>query len=150
MYCNNCGKNLTGNEKYCPECGKRQDTEVISANDNVTYKSTENYRSASIALGIISVVGVVLVIFAPVSFILSIIGLVLAIKSHRNNENIPGLILNGVGLFLSFIITAIIVSIVSIAINVYKYGHFDNIGEYLEERIEEITPSEYNNYGDNF
>lgn len=151
MYCNNCGKKLNGSEKYCPECGKKQEPEVISAVDNTTSGSTENYRSTSIALGIIAIVGVLLVIFSPVSLILSIIGLILAIKSHKNNDNIPGLVLNGVGLFLSFIITGIMIFIIAIVINVSKYGITD-IGEYLEEKFEEITPYETNEeyYGDNF
>ncbi len=152
MYCNNCGKKLNGSEKYCPECGKKQEIEVIPTIYNTTRVSTENYRSASIALGIIALVGSLLVVFSPIALILSIIGLVLAIKSHKNNDNVPGLILNGVGLFLSFIITGIMTFIIAIVINVSKYGITD-IGEYLEERIEEISPneySEYNNYGDNF
>ena len=152
MYCSDCRKKLNGNENYCPECGKKRELEVIETNSSVSNTSSDNYRTTSIVLGIISLVGVLLVVFSPVSLILSIIGLVLAIKANKNVENVVGIVLNGVGLFLSFIITAVMVFILSLAIRIYKYGAYD-IGEYLEEKVEQFHPyesSNEDNYGDNF
>ena len=152
MYCSECGKKLNGNENYCPECGKKRELEVVETNSSVSNTSSDNYRTTSIVLGIISLVGVLLVVFSPVSLILSIIGLVLAIKANKTVENVAGIILNGVGLFLSFIITAVMVFILSLAIHIYKYGVYD-IGEYLEEKVEQFNPyedSNEDNYGDNF
>ena len=71
---------------------------------------------------------------------------------EKNVENVAGIILNGVGIFLSFIITAVMVFILSLAIHIYKYGAYD-IGEYLEEKVEQFYPyesSNEDNYGDNF
>ena len=134
MYCHNCKGNLTGVEKYCPNCGTLVNRPINIDNSN---GSTENYRVASIVLGGLSIGGVVLFIFAPISLILSIIGLVLALKANKNSKNTAGLVLNGVGLFLSFVITSIIALLVYITIDVIKYGtdeYGNRIYDYIEEQ----------------
>ncbi len=112
MYCDRCGNRLMESEKYCPNCGNEiQDNvkDVLVNNDN--NKSTGGIRNASIILGGLSFAGEIFWMFAPVSLILSIIGLTLAIKSNKTNNNKVGIILNAVGLFLSLVTTCIIVII---------------------------------------
>lgn len=138
MHCRECGNKLMGSEKYCPNCGKIIDnsfTEVKMVNDG-DVKSTENSRSASIILGGISLGGVLLGIFAPISLILSLIGLVLAIKSNRNIKNTVGIVLNAIGLFLSFIITCIIALIIYFMVNTSK-GIFDNLWDIYDNTYDE-------------
>ena len=125
MYCNKCGNKLMGSEKYCPNCGNRMDNNVTEVRE---IKSTESSRSASIILGGISLGGVFMGIFAPIALILSIIGLVLAIKSNKNVKNTVGIVLNAIGLFLSLIITTIIALVIYFMVNTSK-GIFDNFWE---------------------
>ena len=132
MYCNNCGNNLKGTENYCPGCGKRIDNKMPV--DEFTKTSTENYRTSSIILGGLSLGGLFLLIFAPLSLILSIIGLICAIKSNRNSKNTAGLVLNGISLFLSFIITSILALFIYLAVNVVQEGIDGNIYDYIKEQ----------------
>ena len=134
MYCDRCGNRLMGYEKYCPNCGnaiKDNVKDIDIASDSMN-KSTEGNRSTSIVLGGLSLGGVFLGIFAPISLILSIIGLVLAIKSNKNSKNTVGIVLNGIGLFLSFIITGFIILVIYFAVNASSgiiddyWGTFDN------------------------
>lgn len=126
MYCNQCGGKLLGSEKYCPNCGK-----LLDANKTITIDSNnEGTRSASIILGILSLVGVFIFIFAPVSLILAIIGLILAIKANKVYKNTAGIIINTISLFLSFIITSIIALIVVFSYDIIKndlniFNNFD-------------------------
>ena len=141
MYCHNCSNRLIGSEKYCPNCGAAviksfDSNKVIDVEDNEEVMvSTENSRSASVALGIISLVGVTLGIFAPISLILSIVGLILAIKSNRNVKNTVGIVLNSVSLFLSFVITSFIALIICFLVGI------------IDELPDEINITEYN-HGD--
>ena len=137
MYCNKCGFYLNGTEKYCPNCGTHND--IVNVD---TSKSTENSRTASIVLGGLSLGGIFLVIFAPVSLILSIIGLIFAIKS---NKNTLGIILNVIGLFLSFILTAVFALMIYFVVDEINNGTDDYrkaIDRYIEEQMGENTYSE--------
>ena len=104
MYCNNCGNKLMGSERYCPNCGHVIQDNVKDVYDNST-RSTEGSRSASIVLGGLSLGGVFFGIFAPISLILS-----------------------SVGLFLSFLITIFIILILNIIVNTSS-GIYD---EYID------------------
>lgn len=133
MYCDRCGNRLMGYEKYCPNCGNiiGEKEEVKVVNDNVN-KSTEGNRSTSIVLGGLSLGGVFLGIFAPISLILSIIGLVLAIKSNKNSKNTVGIVLNAIGLFLSVVITSIIALIIYFVVNTSSGIIDDYWGSYYD------------------
>ncbi len=133
MYCDRCGNRLMGYEKYCPNCGNiiGEKEEVKVVNDNVN-KSTEGNRSTSIVLGGLSLGGVFLGIFAPISLILSIIGLILAIRSNKNSKNTIGIVLNGIGLFLSFIITGFIALIIYFLVNTSNGIIDDYWGSYYD------------------
>ena len=143
MYCNNCGGSLNGFENYCPNCGKLISNTFLE--DKSINKSTENARTVSIVLGGLSLGGIFLVIFAPVSLILSIIGLVLGIKSNKYYKNTIGIVLNSIGLFLSFILTgvfALMIYFVVDEINNGQDGYRKAIDRYIEEHMGENDYSE--------
>ena len=128
MTCRNCNHTLKGEEKYCPNCGCRTENNEAITIDN-GHHSTENFRLASVILGILSLG---FFIFAPVSLILSVIGLVFAIKSHKNSNNTVGIVLNAVSLFLASIITMIFMLFINLTIDVIKdVSHEYN--NYIEE-----------------
>ena len=136
MYCQNCQNILTGNENYCPNCGlKIHDKNIYNNKPIDITPSTENVRSASIILGGLALGGICLGIFAPVSLILSIIGLILALKANSNVKNTIGITLNAIAIFLSFIITTFIALVVyfiiseSYEIPNLNYNHGDPIIE---------------------
>ena len=131
MTCRNCNHTLKGEEKYCPNCGCRTENNEAITIDNGNH-STENFRLASVILGILSLGGVCFFIFAPVSLILSVIGLIFAIKSHKNSNNTVGIVLNAVSLFLASIITMIFMLFINLTIDVIKdVSHEYN--NYIEE-----------------
>ena len=111
MYCKNCSYELKGMEKYCPNCGKKVnyqlDDNALTIKDE-SPKSLDQARTTSITLGIISMIGIFFGILAPISFVLSLIGLFLAIKVSRKVSNPAGIILNAISLFISTIMTIFI------------------------------------------
>ena len=130
MYCSNCGTKINEDENYCANCGK-----VVNEHKPITVgNNIEGARTASLVLGILSLVGGFIVIFAPVSLILSIIGLILAIKANKVYKNTAGIIINAIGLFFSFVITSIIALIIYFSYDIIKndIGNF-NIGNYIDE-----------------
>ena len=130
MYCSSCGSKLNQDENYCANCGKLiNESKPITMDNN---KNSEGIRSASIVVGILSLVGIFILIFAPISLILSIIGLILAIKSNKTYKNTAGIIINAIGLFISFIITSIIALLIMLSYDIIK-NDFGNIGNYIEE-----------------
>lgn len=137
MYCKNCSYRLVGTERYCPNCGEKVNfsyAEIEKPKKEENKPSLENVRTSSITLGIISLIGIFFGIFAPISLILSIIGLVLAIRSSKNNTNTAGLILNAISLFLSLIITAFIAFVVYVIVT--EAGNIpDNFNEYMPNNI---------------
>ena len=148
MYCDKCNNRLMGIEKYCPECGNPVNNNIKENTDiknNKNINNVENYRSASIALGIISLVGVFLGIFAPISLVLSIIGLIFAIKSNKNVKNTIGIVLNSISLFISMIITLFIALVIYLAVDIYQNDGM-NINDYINDNI--ITNND--NYGEDF
>ena len=131
MYCNNCSTKLLGTEKYCPSCGillkKGSGMTIITDED----RKIENKRIASIVLGIIALAGLGFFLFAPVSLILSIIGLVLAIKVNKVVRNTPSIIMNSVAIFISFCITSLIIFVISVMIGIIKTApDYLNIDEF--------------------
>ena len=142
MYCDNCGTRLTGNENYCFNCGKMVNKVSNSNVDKVNISTVNNSnnlntgtKTASIVLGIISLVGILLFIFSPISLILSLIGLILGIKANRVSDNVAGIVINAIGLFLSLIITSIIIFLIYIAVNMGNNIDLSKIpwNEYISE-----------------
>lgn len=141
MYCDKCGTRLTGNEKFCFHCGAK----TINNNLNPEIKESSGKKTASIVLGIISIVGIFLVIFSPISLILSLIGLIIGIKANKEVSNVAGIVINAISLFISLIITAIIAFIVMITINISKrvdIGDIPNLSDLPWNEISNIIESE--------
>lgn len=145
MYCIKCGNKLVGNELYCTKCGEK-----VNSNVEVTVnkKSNSSKKTASIVLGILSLAGTFLIIFAPIAFILSIIGLILAIIANKKEDNVMGIILNSIGLLISLFLSVIIILFFSFAINT----SYDAITNYINNLWEEDNYIEdyYNDYTSSF
>ena len=121
MYCSNCGNKIeNNNDKYCTNCGTKLENNNsktndnnqtnINNNDNKNNINTNNWlKIASIILGSLSITGSLLIIFAPIAFILSIIGLILTIYSLKKDKNLPGILTNSIGLVLSIIVNIVLI-----------------------------------------
>ena len=103
MYCSNCGKKNEGNN-YCTNCGNKLNNEDNNTNQIVVKKDCNGLKTASIVLGILGIVGSLLIIFSPISFTFSLVGLILGIIANKKIRNISGIVLSSIGLFLSFVI----------------------------------------------
>ena len=136
MYCQECGFTLTGSEKYCPNCGCKLN-QVYASFSNEIDRTTENNRTASLVLGIVSLCTIFIGIFAPIGLILALIGLVLAIKVNKKMPNTPSIIINAIGLFLTAIITIIITLII-----IFSYNAISDIWD------NKYIPEYNENYGD--
>ena len=68
VYCSNCGEKSNG-ENYCFNCGNKLNS--VTTNNNVSNNNSDGLRTASIVLGIIGIVGNILIVFFPITFILS-------------------------------------------------------------------------------
>ena len=104
MYCSNCGNKNDGNN-FCTKCGNKLDN---IDNKDIVKNNGSGLKTASIVLGIIGIVGTFMIIFSPICFIISLVGLILSVVASRNVRNVSGIILNSVGLFLSIIVLGII------------------------------------------
>lgn len=138
MYCNNCGNQVAEGTQFCPKCGQRINGQTPIAYVNDEAKSVEGKRTASIVLGCLSLFGVFVLFLAPISFVLSIIGLIIGIKANKVVKNTAGIILNAIGLFLSFIIIAILALIIMFSYNFIRYGT-DEYGNIINNFIEEYS-----------
>ena len=143
MFCSSCGHKIDNDIRFCPNCGQKvSENNINTSYENNIDKSIEGKRTASIVLGILSLVGVFIMIFAPISFILAIIGLILAIRANKVVKNTVGIVLNAIGLFLSFIIIAIIALVLIFSYNIIRNGPVD-YGNFIDNYIEEHSDIEY-------
>ena len=133
MYCCNCGEKSNG-ENYCFNCGNKLNS--VITNNNVSNGNSDGLRTASIVLGIIGIIGNVLIVFFPITFILSLIGLILGINANKKERNVLGIVLNSIGLFLSTCIIAFFVFLFNIIINIgtSDYYDYDNNNDYEVEK----------------
>ena len=134
MYCSNCGKSLNGSEKYCPNCGKEVTNNQAYYGDEIG--DTSSGKTPSIILGILGNLGAVLVIFSPISFILSLIGLIIAIRVSKKVNNTAGIILNAIGLFLSLISLAVVIFFFWLVINVSDIDNYNDFWNTIYENRE--------------
>ena len=126
MYCSNCGTKNDGNN-YCVKCGNK--LVINNSNNNKDIKEEGNgLKTASIILGILGIIGSVLIIFSPISFVFSLIGLILGIVATKKVRNVSGIILTSIGLFLSLIILGIIGLIFNFVID----NRYDEIDRYKD------------------
>lgn len=120
MFCTNCGAKINENDSFCVGCGtkiekskkitkeehKEDNKKENNSINNNNSKRNDGNKTASIVLGIISIV-TCFTIF--ISIPLSIVGLVLAFNARKTDRNfIIGLVLNIIGFVatIAFIILA--------------------------------------------
>ena len=145
MYCEKC-KNMVSNDyNYCPECGSKLVNQSVFTEPDIN-PITENNRTLSLTLGIISLIGLSLFVFAPISLILSIIGLIFAIRANRFVKNTASIIINAISLCLSFLITSIMLLIVMVIFGFF--GRLDYDFDY--PKFNHGDPVIENNHGENF
>ena len=130
MYCINCGNKLKENSNYCTSCGNKL---------NINKKEDTGFKTASIILGILSIIASITIIFLTYGFIMSIVGFILAIISLKKSKNTLGIVLNIIGFILS-ILAGIILCIFILRIannhNKYQYEYNDNYIDKFKDIIE--------------
>lgn len=143
MFCSNCGNKLDSGNEYCPKCGKKvNNSSAVVSYDSTVDKGAESKRTASIVLGCLSLFGVFVLVLSPISLILALVGLVLAIKANHVVKNTAGIVLNAIGLFLSFIIVCILALVIIFSYNIIRTGPVD-YGNMIDNFIEENTDIEH-------
>ena len=83
MVCSKCNKKLDKNEKFCIYCGTKVENIKKEEIKNDIVVQENGLRIASIVLGSIGIVGTLLIIFSPISLILSLVGLILGIVATK-------------------------------------------------------------------
>lgn len=137
MYCIDCGNKLNENDKFCTKCGGMVSKGVNKIDGNsVSAKNDSGMKIASIVLGSVGILGSLMFIFAPISLVLSIIGLILGLCALKKGSNVPGILLSSIGLVLSLVVTIILVIMFFM---MFENGNVDNYyNDYYED---------YYNYG---
>lgn len=144
MYCINCGNKIDGNDKYCIRCGNRLDINNSNNRNIDDKKSYSGKKIASIILGAFGIGFSILVIFAPIGLVLSVIGLIISFVVIKNEKNVIGIVLNLIGLLISlcicilfmFVIRYVVSNVDSSVIDDFKYSdnyNDRNFGDYGEK-----------------
>ena len=145
MYCINCGNKIDSNDSYCTKCGNKLNIDNSKNIDSsVDNKSYSGKKIASIILGVLSIGFSMLIIFAPISLILSVIGLILSFVVIKNEKNVIGIVLNLIGFLISlcicilfiFVIRYVVTNVDSSFIDNFKYSEKNNeldFGDYGEK-----------------
>lgn len=147
MKCKNCGNEINKNSKFCSECGEKV-SEIEEVSGEVEEKKEEpvkkdGNRTASIVIGIIALVGDILIIFFPVSFVLSIIGLILAIMACKEVKNVAGIVLNSIALVLSILLISFTIWVISLVPKFINNGT-SKIMDLFSEKIEDFDLGNFN------
>ena len=87
MYCINCGNRIGDGDKYCIRCGNRIGIDNGVSNNTTEKKDYSGKKIASIILGSLSIGFSMLIVFAPISLIMSVIGLILSFVVIKNFFN---------------------------------------------------------------
>lgn len=147
MKCKSCGNEINKNSKFCSECGEKiEEIEEVSGEletENKEPVKKDGNRTASIVIGIIALVGDVLIIFFPVSFVLSIIGLILAIIACKEVKNVAGIVLNSIALVLSILLISFTIWLISLVPKFINNGT-SKIMDLFSERIEDFDLGNFN------
>ena len=136
-FCPKCGNKVENNCSFCTKCGMNliNNTNNYNGNNNVVKSEGSSTRVASIVLGILGILGAVLFIFAPISLILSIIGLILGIIATKKCRNVAGIVLSSIGLFISLIMCVLIGMLIYFAFITVDttYGDYDIPSIYYDD-----------------
>jgi len=110
MYCENCGSKLKEGDNFCTNCGSKVNVQSIENNNiehnenkQIKYVQSDGYATASLILGIISVIlaFILNVLILP----LPIVGLICGINSKtKTGSKTAGIILN----IIAFVIVIVI------------------------------------------
>lgn len=140
MYCTKCGRRLEGENATCTFCNQ-----ITTPKGN-----SSDLKTASIVLGIISIVTAVTFLFAILGVILSIIGLILAICALKKVNNASGITLNIVGGVLSLINVIILLRIIFLFIQTFGNGIDFINNEYTSGKRNGLLDEFYNEILENF
>ena len=158
MKCNYCGADNKEDAKFCASCGaelkeKKKETkkeepkvEKVEVKEVKSEPVKDGKATASLVLGICS-----LVIWC-LTWILSLIGLILGIASkERSGKRTAGIVINAIALAISTICAIICMmswAIIGVAIDEYtRSGNIDDFFETIENEVEKqennniVTPS---------
>ena len=120
MYCTNCGNKIDNqNDNFCTNCGVRLDNfdnDMKNVN-TVSSNNVSGIKIGAIILGVLGIMGSLMFVFAPISLILSIIGLVLGFSVFKKEKNFIPLLITSIGTVFSLIVTVILVVL---CINIIK------------------------------
>lgn len=114
MYCSNCGEKIIENNTFCTSCGNRYHI--------VVDKKDSGKKIASIVLGCIGTFLALQFVFAPISLILTIIGLIIGIIASKRENNTLGIIVNVIGLILSILCICVFMLIIII----FRYDGYND------------------------
>lgn len=129
IFCRNCGTKIIDNNRFCTNCGTKLDNiECVNEKEN------NGLKVVSIVLGIIGIVGSITVVLSPLCLILSLVGLILGIIATKKVNNVSGIVLSSIGLFLSILVSFFIfVWLVIDEIDYENYYDYDLDWNYNEE-----------------
>ena len=156
MYCGNCGSK-NENNKYCTNCGHELE-KTNNQNIDLNIKEINIYKIISIVLGVLGIAGASVIVFSPISLVLSIVGLIIAVIGSRKSKNVLGIILNAIGTILSVISIIIVSMLIRVAIiginnlineiSSYNYSENYNINDFFDNffNIDEYKNNEYDKY----
>ena len=124
MYCSVCGERLNESDKYCSNCGTPLQQPIS--------KESNNLKIISIIVGVVALLTMSSIIFAPLAIIEGIVGLILALLALKKGRNTAGIILNSVSIFLSIMIVILFVQIFISIANIiessnYNYEYHEHI-----------------------
>lgn len=142
-FCSRCGSKNDGN-KFCTQCGNKLDN---SNNGVIDRNEKSGLKTASIVLGILSIVGTFMIVFSPISFILSLVGLILGIISTNKVKNIFGIVLNSIGLLISIAVTLIMFFLIRYV--VVSYNDYDK-NYYYDNHYNKFELDDIEDYFDDF
>lgn len=131
MYCKNCGKEITGNESFCPHCGAAINAAPIRPMPRPVVQPKRTNEMCIVGLS-----------FAALSFlfngygVISIAGLILSIFGLKDckKKNEDGRTIAIIGICLS--IATLILAIVHIVLSVFVFRQFGSLWKQLLRYIE--------------
>lgn len=111
-YCRECGTALEDDVQFCPKCGHRQNINYQTGSINVTNVNNQHQRltdtsSASLILGILSIVLGILFFPSFLGLVLGIIGTVIDKTKSRRGLTITGIVISSISFIILFAFTII-------------------------------------------
>lgn len=124
MYCKNCGKEITGNESFCPNCGAPVNAAPVQPRPVVQPKKTNEMCIIGLAVAAFSFLFNGYGIVSIAGLVLSIIGLKDCKKKNEDGKTIAI-----IGICISAV--TILLAVVNIILSVFVFKQFGNLWEEL-------------------